>query len=271
MSMVTSLRSLPARQLRGTLDRGSSLLVVLVTVGIWQLLTGTGFVHSPTIPSPLAVLESFYRGVFGAQHLLVFATLHTLGRLLLGYLVALLGGAALGMLAGRHADLAAVLNPLVALWIPLPAIVTIPVLSLWLGAGEAVIVLTVIFSAWIPIYLGALQGTQSISLRQIWVVRGYRASVWLEFSKLIMPGALVHMIPSLRMGMGYAWRAVIAAEIVVQHGQGIGITIFAARQFFDVPTMYAGVAAIAVLGLALDRLLFPAIERSTIKRWGLAA
>jgi NitT/TauT family transport system permease protein len=252
------------------LDRYSSVCVVLVFVSIFQFVVGTGLFHNPAIPAPTAIVASLYHGLFEGQHLLFLATLDTLGRLLLGYGVAVLWGAVLGIFAGRHPDFASALNPIVALWIPLPAIVTIPVLSLWFSADEIVIVLTVIFSAWIPVYLGALQGARSISVHQLWVMRAYGASEWSEVCKVIIPGAFVHMIPSLRVGMGYAWRAVIAAEIIIEHGRGIGITIFAARAFFDIPTMYAGVIMIAVLGLALDRLVFPAVERATIKRWGLS-
>jgi taurine transport system permease protein len=149
--------------------------------------------------------------------------------------------------------------------------VTIPVLSLWLGAGQTVIVCTVIFSAWIPLYLGALQGARSVAARQLWVARSFDASAWSTIRHIIVPSALVQMIPALRVGMGYAWRAVIAAEIVIQQGEGLGVTIFAARQFFDVATMYAGVFLIAALGLTIEKILFPELERRTLKRWGLIA
>lgn len=270
MSAIDSQTS-QGQRLRQLAAEHSNWGLFVVVVALWQLLVGTGVITNPAIPSPNAVFASLYRGLFGAQHLLFFATLETVGRLLLGYLIAVVGGTSLGMVAGRHHDLAAALNPIVALWIPLPAIVTIPVLSLWLGVGNAVIVLTVIFSAWIPIYLGALQGARSISVRQLWVARSFGASGWAELRRVVAPGAFVHMAPSLRVGMGYAWRAVIAAEIIVPHGRGLGITIYAARQFFDVPTMYAGVFVIALLGLALDHLVFPAIERLTVARWGLTS
>ncbi len=270
--MSTSLTTPDGRGwLTEAFERYSSLWVVLLACAVWQAAAATGLLHNPAVPAPSAVLASLYRGMLERGHVLFFATLGTVLRLLLGYGIAVVFGGALGILAGRHPDFGAALNPLVALWIPLPAIVTIPVLSLWIGAGEAVIVLTVIFSAWIPVYLGALQGTRAISVHQLWVMRSYRASAWREMRKVIVPGAFVNMIPSLRVGMGYAWRAVIAAEIIVQHGRGLGITIFAARQFFDVPTMYAGVATIALLGLALDHLVFPALERATIRRWGLVS
>lgn len=240
-------------------------------LGAWQAALASGVLHNPAVPAPSAVLASLWHGLFGTGNLLARATIDTLGRLLLGYAIALVGGSLLGLLAGRHDDLAAALNPIVALWIPLPAIVTIPVLSLWLGAGQAVIVITVIFSAWIPLYLGALQGARSVSTRQLWVARAHGAGGWAEIRHVVVPSALVQMIPALRVGMGYAWRAVIAAEIVVQQGHGIGVTIYAAREFFDVPMMYAGVATIAVLGLAIERVAFPMMERITIRRWGLAA
>lgn len=256
-------------RVRAVLERvsgGASLILIVV---LWQLLVSTHLLHNPAIPSPGAVVASLYHGILTGHHQLLFATIETLERLVLGYAVAIVSGAFLGMIAGRHDDFASALNPIVALWIPLPAIVTIPVISLWLGAGDVVIVLTVIFSAWIPIYLGAQQGARSISKHQLWVAQASGASHWTTFRKVIIPGALVHMIPSLRIGLGYAWRAVIAAEIVVQQGKGLGITIFSARQFFDVPTMYAGVVLIAILGLTLERVAFPLMEGVTIQRWGL--
>lgn len=256
-------------KVREGLERVSGVLFLLLIVAIWQLLVSTQVLHNPAIPSPGAVIASLYHGMVTGHHQLLFATLDTLERLMIGYVIAVASGAVLGMIAGRHEDFASAINPVVALWIPLPAIVTIPVISLWLGAGDIVIVLTVIFSAWIPIYLGAQQGARSISKHQLWVAQASGASRWTIFHKVVMPGALVHMIPSLRIGLGYAWRAVIAAEIVVQQGKGLGITIFSARQFFDVPTMYAGVVLIAILGLTLERLAFPLMEGMTIQRWGL--
>lgn len=259
------------RRVLGSAERYTGLLFLVAVLGGWQWAVTSGILHDPAIPSPAAVSISLWHGLLGPGHLLALACLDTVNRLLIGYLIAVIGGMALGLLAGTNDDVASALHPLVALWIPLPAIVTIPVLSLWLGAGQAVIVLTVVFSAWIPVYLGALQGARSVGRRQLWVARAHGAGKWAEIWHVVVPSALVQMIPALRVGMGYAWRAVIAAEIVVQHGHGIGVTIYAARQFFDVATMYAGVVMIALLGLLLERVAFPLMERFTIRRWGLIA
>lgn len=253
------------------MSRYLNAVFLVVFLGFWEVAIRWGLLHNPALPSPSAILMSLWNGLFGPKHVLAIATIATLSRLVVGYVIAVAGASALGLLAGRHDDVAAALNPLVALWIPLPAIVTIPVLSLWLGAGQVVIVCTVVFSAWIPIYLGALQGARSVATRQLWVARSFNASRWATARQVIIPSALVQMIPALRIGMGYSWRAVIAAEIVIQHGVGLGVTIFAARQFFDVKTMYAGVFLIAVLGLTIDKVLFPRLEQRTLKRWGLVA
>lgn len=252
-------------------SRHSNPLILLTLLVLWQALIQFGIIHNPAVPSPVEIALSLWKGIFGPHHILAIATAATLGRLVLGYAIALIAASATGLVAGRNDDIAAALNPLVALWIPLPGIVTIPVLSLWLGTGQVVIVCTVIFSAWIPLYLGALQGARSVPDRQLWVARSYGATWWSTVRHIIIPSALVQMVPALRVGMGYAWRAVIAAEIITQHGKGLGVTIFAAREFFDVPTMYAGVVLIAVLGLTIEKILFPQLERRTLRRWGLIA
>ena len=69
---------LPRRSLREIAAEHSNWGLFIVFVALWQLLVGTGLVSNPAIPSPGAVLASLYRGLFGGQHLLIFATLETL-------------------------------------------------------------------------------------------------------------------------------------------------------------------------------------------------
>ena len=88
-------------RLQDALTRYSSLLVTLAFVGLWQLVVGTGLLHNPAVPAPSAVLAGLYRGLLEGQHVLFFATLDTLGRLVLGYAVAVLVGATLAQPAPR--------------------------------------------------------------------------------------------------------------------------------------------------------------------------
>jgi NitT/TauT family transport system permease protein len=89
------------------------------------------------------------------------------------------------------------------------------------------------------------------------------------FVKVIMPGALPYILTGLRLGLAQAWRALVGVEMLAAVPWGLGWMIFGAREFLNTDVMLAGVFVIAVIGLALEKLVFQRLENYTVVRWGM--
>src|SRR5215210_9310584 len=87
------------------------------------------------------------------------------------------------------------------------------------------------------------------------------------FTKVVVPGALPFVLTGMRIGLARSWRAVVAGEMLSAGAFGLGWLIFEARDFVRTDVMLAGVMAIGVIGLILEKILFQAIEKYTVVRW----
>src|SRR3546814_14769726 len=88
------------------------------------------------------------------------------------------------------------------------------------------------------------------------------------FRKVIVPGILPYLITGLKLGIGYAWRALIAAEMLAASSFGLGFMIFDAAEYMSMDIIYGGIVLIGVLGYLLENVLLGRLEAVTIRRWG---
>jgi len=95
------------------------------------------------------------------------------------------------------------------------------------------------------------------------------ANNWTIFTKIILPGTLPYVLTGLRLGLAQAWRILIGVEMLAAVPWGLGWMIFGAREFLNMDVMLAGVAVIAIIGLALEKLVFQRLEQFTVVRWGM--
>ena len=89
------------------------------------------------------------------------------------------------------------------------------------------------------------------------------------FRYVILPGALPYVLTGLRLGLAQAWRILVGVEMLAAVPWGLGWMIFGAREFLNMDVMLAGVAVIAIIGLALEKLVFQRLENYTVVRWGM--
>jgi NitT/TauT family transport system permease protein len=89
------------------------------------------------------------------------------------------------------------------------------------------------------------------------------------FRHVILPGALPYILTGLRLGLAQAWRILVAVEMLAAVPWGLGWLIFGAQEFLNTDVMLAGIAVIAIIGLALEKLVFQPIENFTVVRWGM--
>jgi NitT/TauT family transport system permease protein len=241
-------------------------LVVSLT---WELLVQTGIIHLASIPAPSAIILklwdlTFVRGVL-LQHF--FASLT---RLMLGYSIAVFVGITLGAAISQNPILRAFIEPILSLLISVPTIAWLPVLLITMGIGNLTVITAVFLGSVFSITYNTMRGMDMINKSLVNAARMMGLNGIPLFFKVLLPGSLVSLITGLRLGIGYAWRALVGGEMLSAMIEwGLGKMVFQARFFNDVNVMFAGVILIGVSGYLLDHTFLRWLEQATVERWGM--
>jgi NitT/TauT family transport system permease protein len=164
------------------------------------------------------------------------------------------------------------LTSLTAMFNPLPAIALLPLAMLWFGLGQGSLVFVIVHSVLWAVALNALSGFTSVNetLRmsgQNYGLRGVR-----YVTLILIPAALPSIISGLKIGWAFAWRTLIAAELVfgaTSRSGGLGWFIYENRNELETPSVFAGLFVVIMIGLLVESVIFRFIERRTVRRWGM--
>lgn len=210
----------------------------------------------------------------------VYATLHdgllsaaagSLAVLLKGYVIAVLIGFALVSLAVSNSFIRDAVQTVAAMFNPLPAIALLPLALLWFGLGEKSLLFVLINAVVWPFALAALQGFEAVPETLRLVGRNYGLSGPAYVRHILVPAALPSLISGLRVGWAFAWRTLIAAELVFgvsSSSGGLGWFIFRARNELFTDRVFAGLATVILIGLLVEAVAFRGLESATVRRWG---
>lgn len=192
--------------------------------------------------------------------------------LLAAYAVGIVLALALAMLAELTRIGGDILAVLTAMFTPLPGIALMPVALLWFGLGPGGFVFVVIHSVVWPVAINTHAGFAGVPATLRLVGRNYGFGGWQMTLLILIPAALPSILTGLRVGWAFAWRTLIAAELVfgVATGSGgLGWYIFQARDAFALPDVFAGLVTVAVIGLVVESVIFRTVEAFTVRRWGV--
>ena len=180
-----------------------------------------------------------------------------------------LAGVTIGILMGRSRRAEDILLPLVSIGAPIPGLAYAPLFLLWFGPGNVSAVVLVAFVSAFPIIYNCWTGVKAV--KDIWLrsAQAMGADDRRLFRHVILPGALPYILTGLRLGLAQAWRILVAVEMLAAVPWGLGWLIFGAQEFLNTDVMLAGIAVIAIIGLALEKLVFQPIEDFTVVRWGM--
>ncbi|MFK3775859.1 ABC transporter permease [Pseudomonas sp. NPDC089406] len=164
------------------------------------------------------------------------------------------------------------LSTLTSMFNPLPAIALLPLALLWFGLGDNSLIFVLVHSVLWALALNTYQGFQGVSetLRMAgrnYGLRGLRLVLY-----VLVPAALPSILSGLKIGWAFAWRTLIAAELVfgASSGKGgLGWYIFQNRNELYTDKVFAGLAVVILIGLLVEGLVFNTLERLTVKRWGM--
>jgi taurine transport system permease protein len=185
-----------------------------------------------------------------------------------GFVVGSITGAALGVLAGLNRFVARMLEPLAVFFTAMSGIVWIPLAIVWFGIGTATVVFVIWNAVFFMVFANTLLGVRSVQPVLEDAARTLGAGRAHIVTRVVIPGAMPHILSGLRAGAGFGWRALIAAEIIGASA-GLGAMIYQAKEFLRSDVIVTGVIVIGLIGLALDMLVLAPIERRTVERWGL--
>lgn len=193
-------------------------------------------------------------------------------RLFWGFLFAAVTGVALGIVAGLSRGVAEFLGPLVTFMNAISGIAWIPLAIAWFGISTSPFSGMTIFIIWNAAFF-LVFGNTMLGVRLVPQVLEnglltLGASHLQVVRQVILPGALPFVMSGLRSGLGFGWRAVIAAELVGATN-GLGQWIFVAQEFSRADIIIAGALTIGAIGMIMDRWLLAPLERRTVERWGL--
>ncbi len=164
------------------------------------------------------------------------------------------------------------LETLTAMFNPLPAIALLPLALIWLGLGNPSIVFVLVHAVMWPVALNTHSGFLGVSSTMRMVGRNYGLRGMGYVRQILIPAAFPNILAGLKIGWAFAWRTLIAAELVfgtTSGSGGLGWFIYENKNLLDIPAVFSGLFTVILIGLLVENLIFRTVEHRTIRKWGM--
>jgi NitT/TauT family transport system permease protein len=248
--------------------RKSCVLILLAAA--WELYA-RHLDNALQFPTFFDTVAALVRSLLSGE--LPTAAAFTIPLLLTGYVAGLALAGLLTAFASATRIGADLLETLTAMFNPLPSIALLPLALLWFGLGEGAVIFVLIHAVLWAVALNTFSGFKSLSPTLRMVGQNYGLSRPSYLFRILIPGAFPSILTGLKIGWAFAWRTLIAAELVfgAQGGSGgLGWFIYERKNQLLIADVFAGLLTVIVFGLIVENVIFRAIERRTVERWGMS-
>jgi len=232
---------------------------IVILLSIWTIVTEMGLINSYILPSPLKVLDSFFKMVQSGE---IFEDIYiSYIRVLQGFLLATFLAFLLAMVRVVLPKYNDYYESILQFLKNVPPLSLISLLILWFGIGETTKIGIIVLTAFFPIYLNTVKGFVSCDKKLLEVGEIYGYSKADSFLKIRLPYAMSDILVGMRIGLGYSWRAIISAEMIAA-SSGLGHMILFAQQMSRTDKVIVGILVIGVVGYITDRLFALIIDKT---------
>jgi NitT/TauT family transport system permease protein len=257
----------PSRVSRVWTAAWPKLIATGLFFGVWQLVASSGWKPDYVLPGPGPVFETLFDD-FGN---IAAAAQTTLLRAVQGFALALAIGGLLGALVARNRVLRSGIGSMITGLQTMPSIAWFPLAILVFKATESAILFVVVLGAAPSIANGLINGIDQIPPVLLRASRVLGARGFAAFRHVVLPAALPSFVGGLKQGWAFAWRSLLAGELLVQivGTKSLGFRLETERSFADADGIMAVMMVIFVIGVVVDALFFGKIERTIRRRYGL--
>ncbi|MCE7079620.1 ABC transporter permease [Streptomyces sp. ST2-7A] len=246
------------------------LVAVALVLAVWQLAYLSGVKPDYVLPGPWDVwleIDTMWR-----RGTLLDFVWTSVSRGILGFAVAIAIGTPLGLLIARFAPVRAAIGPIVTGLQSLPSIAWVPAAIIWFGLSNGTIYAVILLGAVPSIANGIVAGVDQIPPIHLKVGRVLGARGFTAVRHILLPAALPGYLAGLKQGWAFAWRSLMAAELIVRSpdlGTGLGQLMENHRTLSNMSGVLASIILILLVGVAIDLLLFTPLERRLLRNRGL--
>lgn len=245
------------------------VIVLLLLIGVWQLYA-VRLDDNLLVPTFTSTLEAWYAIAVSGE--LFEKTGYSLKVLAWGYVAGIFLATILTIIATLTKIGQDIMETLTSMFSPLPAIALLPLALIWFGLGNGSLVFVLIHSVLWPVALSMHSGFKSVSPTLRMVGRNYGLTGLAYARHILFPAAFPSILTGAKIGWAFAWRTLIAAELVfgVASGSGgLGWLIAESKNNLDIPNVFAGLLTVIIIGLVIENCLFRPLEACTVKKWGM--
>jgi len=247
--------------------RKAALLFTLAV--IWEIYAR--WLDNPLLfPTFSATVSAFWHAI--ASGVIPQRTWASIRVLLQGYGAGLILAGLLTALATATRVGTDLLETLSSMFNPLPSIALLPLAVLWFGLGNGSLIFVLIHAVLWSVALNTHAGFRSVPEALRMVGRNYGLSGLRYVALILIPAAFPNILTGLKIGWAFAWRTLIAAELVFgvsQGSGGLGWYIFENKNLLETANVFGGLFAVILIGLAVENLIFRNIEKKTVHKWGM--
>lgn len=243
-----------------TSDRSLSLVIPAVLIVLWFAAVRHQWLPEQILPAPSLMLATATDVISTGE--LLFHTWISVQRVILGFLLGAFVGLAFGVFIGLSKLAEEYLYPTFKLFVQVPSLAWLPMLMMLVGLEEALKIILIAKSAFVPVAMNAFNGLRGVSNRYIEVAKVFNFNRYQLLRFVVFPSAFPPIWNGIRFGLTHAWLALVGVELLAST-EGLGYLIVWGRQLFQMDLVFVAVIVVGLIGYLLDKFL-NGIERRVL-------